>query len=141
MRYWLLRGLATVTAVTGIAQPIFAGRFLSGSYSALEAHRGTGIALAGLTLLTALAAVPVARRERRWAPVRMAAMVTVLTTVQNGLGFARVLGLHVPLGVLIVGGVIGQAILAWRPSRAPAATTPQPAVGPTTGPDPTAVSR
>jgi hypothetical protein len=62
-------------------------------------------------------ALPITLWGRRpWWPVIFAAGLLGLTSAQNQLGFARILTVHIPLGVAIVLAATGIAVWAWRTS-------------------------
>lgn len=115
---WLLRIAATVHLVLALAQPVLAGLFLTGSVDAIKVHGvlGSVLAVAGQALIAAAIAYVVAR-GRLWV---IPAMVVLFLAVglQIGMGYARVLQLHVPLGVAIVTVSVLLAIWVWTPSAA-----------------------
>jgi hypothetical protein len=102
--WWLLRLIVTAQAIDAFLQPVFEGRFLSGDFAMLSLHRtnGTYVGVLSMTLLVvALIAwriVPVPGRV----VLGMVALGPV-AGLQIFLGFTRTLGIHVPLGVLIIG--------------------------------------
>lgn len=101
-----------VHATLAVGQPIFAGALLSGNADAITFHETGG----ELIHLTCFAQVIVS--VLFWRPGRgpiWPAVATVLLVVaegaQIGLGEAHQLGIHVPLGVAIVGSVV--ALFVW----------------------------
>jgi hypothetical protein len=114
----LLRILISAYLVAVLAQPVLAGLFLTGDVDAIAVHAAVGSALAafGLVLIAATLAY-VLRRGRLW--VLPAAVVLFLAVgLQIGMGYARTLQIHVPLGVAIVTASILLAIWVWTPSAA-----------------------
>ena len=103
--FWLLRGFVTVLALDAFLQAVFAGRFLSGDYGMLALHRdnATYVGLLGLVqIVVAILAWRLSRVPGR--VVAAAIVVALLVVVQIAIGFARFMGIHVPLGVAIVAG-------------------------------------
>jgi hypothetical protein len=109
------RIVITAAAVLLFDQAIFAGQFLAGTFGSLQTHRENAT-VAGLTVLAAaVAAVPV-----RWPgkgpiwPVFACLGLFGLIALQIALGFARVLAVHIPLGVAIILLAILLVVRAWR---------------------------
>src|SRR6478736_2017438 len=96
---WLLRLAITAHLVAVLAQPILAGRYLTGDVDAITAHGAVGTSLAALDLLVIAAAV-----------------AYLAVGLQIGMGYARQLGLHVPLGVGIVTASVLFTAWVWTPS-------------------------
>ncbi len=117
---WLLRAVITVHLVSALAQPVLAGRFLSGDIDAIDLHGNNGIiVLTATELVMILAALVyvVFGRGRMW--ILLAALVLFpITTIQGGLGFSRTLQIHIPLGVAIVTASVLLAMWVWSPSAA-----------------------
>ncbi|GAA4549329.1 hypothetical protein [Pseudonocardia xishanensis] len=113
---WLLRILLTVHVLAVLGQPVLAGLFLSGDVDAIAVHGAVGSALAAVGLLLVGAALlhVLGGRGRLWIlPVTVALFLA--EGLQIGFGFAGLLNLHIPLGVLIVTGSILLAAWAWTP--------------------------
>jgi H+/Cl- antiporter ClcA len=120
--WWLLRVFLTAQATDAFLQPVLEGRFLSGDFAMLAAHRTNGTYVGVLSLSQILAAVLAWRVSR--VPGAIVAAVVALgaaTGLQIYLGFNRVLGIHVPLGVAIVGVSGWLAVWMWthRPGGQP----------------------
>lgn len=115
---WSLRLATTVHLVMVLAQPVLAGLFLTGDVDAIEVHGVVGSVLAAVSLvLIGLTLVYVLRRGRLWVlPVVVALFLAV--GLQIGLGFARTLEIHVPLGVAIVTASALLTVWVWSPSAA-----------------------
>ncbi|GAA3244451.1 hypothetical protein GCM10017691_50520 [Pseudonocardia petroleophila] len=114
---WPLRLLVTGHLVAVLAQPVLAGRFLTGDVDAIAVHGavGSSLAAAGLVLVVAASVYVLAGRGRVW--VAPAAVVLLLAEgVQIGAGYTRNLALHVPLGVTVVVASVLLAIWVWTPS-------------------------
>jgi hypothetical protein len=123
MSHWPFRVTMTVAAALLFNQAIFAGRMLSGSFPALHTHRENATYAGLAVLLAAVSAVPIRwpGRGPLW-PALAGLGLFALIGLQILLGFARVLVVHVPLGVsIIVLGVL-LTIWAWRyqPGKVPA---------------------
>jgi|GEM_PF-1087486 hypothetical protein len=114
---WLLRAALTVEAVATVAQPVIAGRYLSGDFDALVVHAANA-ALIMLTTIGAFGAAVLywaAGRGAGWPALILAGMF-IAVIAQTALGALRVLAIHIPLGVAIVALAIGLAIWSFRPA-------------------------
>jgi hypothetical protein len=96
-------------------QAVFAGQFLGGSYDSLHLHRENAT-YAGITVLVSLVAAVLLRWPGRgpWWPIAASLGIFGLVAVQIAFGFARVIGLHVPLGVAVILLATLLAAWAWR---------------------------
>jgi hypothetical protein len=103
-RWTLVRVVVVLLAVDLFLEAVFAGRFLSGDFGMLGAHKHN--ANFGVFTLAVLQIVAAGLARRRWLVV-VASAVGVAVVVQMLMGFTRVLGVHVPLGVAVV------AIMGW----------------------------
>ena len=112
---WLFRATSTLAAVMLFDQAIFAGQFLAGGYDALHTHR-VNATYAGISVLVSAVAGLLVRVPGRgpWWPLVANLGVFGLVALQIALGFARVIAVHVPLGVTTILFATGTAILAWR---------------------------
>jgi len=114
---WFLRLAVTAHLVAVLAQPILAGRYLTGDVDAITAHGAVGTALAALDLLViAAAAVDVVLGRGRVWVLPAAVLLFLAVGLQIGMGYARQLGLHVPLGVGIVTASVLFTAWVWTPS-------------------------
>jgi hypothetical protein len=110
----------TAAALVLFNQAVFAGQFLAGTFGSLHAHRENATYAGISVLLAAVCAVLV-----RWPgqgplwPLLACLGLFALIAVEIMLGFARVLALHIPLGVSISTLAVLLVIWAWR-SRPPA---------------------
>lgn len=120
--YWPFRLVVTAATVLLVDQPVYAGQFLSGTFSALHTHRENATAAGIAVLVAALAAVPIRRPGRGplW-PVFACLGLFALIGGQIALGFLRLLTIHIPLGVTIIALAVLLTVWAWRPHRPPPA--------------------
>lgn len=100
---WLLRSLALLFLLAVLAQPVFAGLYLSGDWDALALHSGNAVVVESLGFFLTVAGLLywLAGRGRGRVALCCAALWFV-AEMQAGFGYARMLGLHVPLGVTVV---------------------------------------
>jgi hypothetical protein len=112
---WVFRLTSTLAAVMLFDQAVFAGQFLSGGYDALHVHRENAT-FAGIAVLVSAVAAVLVRRPGRgpWWPILGCVGIFGLVGLQIVLGFARVITLHVPLGVTIILLATALAVWAWR---------------------------
>lgn len=111
---WLLRTVMTLHAVDVFLQAVFAGRFLSGDYGMLGAHGTNAFVVVIIGLVQVILAVLYWRPGRGpgW-PALATAGLLVAESIQMELGFTRIIGVHVPLGVAIVSAAILMLVWAW----------------------------
>ena len=112
---WLLRGSATIHALAAFGQAVLAGRFLSGDYAMLGLHADNAslVGLSGFALLIAA----ILHWRRGGGPGRLPLACLALSAAevtQIVLGYGRVLGVHVPLGVAIIATATAVLVWAWR---------------------------
>jgi hypothetical protein len=115
---WPFRVVMSAAGVLLFNQAVFAGQFLSGAFGALHTHRENAT-FAGITVvLAAVAAVPMRwpGRGPLW-PVFACLGLFGLIGLQIALGHARVLAIHIPLGVSIILLAGWLVYWAWRPVR------------------------
>lgn len=110
--------MATAHLVLVLAQPVLAGLFLTGNVDAIAVHSAIGSALAAVAIvLIATTLIYVVRRGSLW--VLPAAVVLFFAVgLQIGMGYSRVLQIHIPLGVAIVMAALAFAVWVWTPSAA-----------------------
>ncbi|GAA4995990.1 hypothetical protein GCM10023317_25410 [Actinopolymorpha pittospori] len=122
--HWPFRIVISVAALLLFDQAVFAGQFLSGTFGSLQTHRANATTAAFAVLAAGACAVLLRwpGRGPLW-PCLACLGLFGLIALQIALGFARVLTIHIPLGVSIIALAVGLAIWAWRygPSRAPGA--------------------
>jgi hypothetical protein len=118
---WFLRFVATAHLVLVLAQPVLAGLFLTGDVDAIAVHSAVGSALAAVSIvLIVTTLLYVVRRGSLWV-LPAAVLLFFAVGLQIGMGYARVLQVHVPLGVAIVAAAIMFTVWVWTP----AATRPR----------------
>jgi hypothetical protein len=84
-------------------QAVFAGQFLGGSFGALHTHRENATVAGIAILVTAVSGLLVRLRGGGPAWPALASLGPFgLIAAQIALGFARLLTVHVPLGVAII---------------------------------------
>jgi hypothetical protein len=111
----LLARVSTALMVAwALAQAVLAGNFLGGQYDALAMHA------LGARAVTITSAVQIAilawvwRRSGRRGPFIAGAVQTLLLVAEFATGELRLTALHVPLGVLLVVGIVQLAATVWR---------------------------
>ena len=109
---WVFRITSTTAAVMLFDQAVFAGQFLGGSYESLHVHRENAT-YAGISVLVSLVAAVLVRWPGRgpWWPMAASLGIFGLVALQIALGFARVVSVHVPLGVAVI--LIATLVAAW----------------------------
>ncbi len=123
----VLRIVVVLTTLLVLAQPFLAGAYLQGQFDALGLHELNANAISGLALIQVFAALAYWRIGRgAAAPVFAAVALLVLLIVQLSMGYARLMVVHIPLGVAIVGfavtmigRVFDKQASIGRPPRAP----------------------
>jgi hypothetical protein len=116
---WLFRVSITCEAVFAFAQAVLAGGFLAGHYDFLSMHKEN----ATITGITGIVVILTAVLQWKpgggpgW-PIAVSAALFAAEAGQIIMGYARVLVVHVPLGVLIIVGIVKLLTWAWRaPAR------------------------
>jgi hypothetical protein len=114
----LVRTLAVVLLVQVLLQATLAGGFVSGNVGLLDVHsiNGNVVPLTAFALIVAAVLVWRPGRGPKW-PILAMVGVWLLAVTQVGLGFARILGGHFPLGVLLFGAAT--ALTWWSFSYRP----------------------
>lgn len=124
-----LRVVAVLHALSFIVQPILAGLFLSGQDTAIDMHATNAMVVVALCLVMTVLAVPLWRKGRvPRAAFTVSVALLVVEVLQMGAGFGHVMWVHIPLGVLMMGGVAQVMPLIMRPYRPAAAADPGAAV-------------
>jgi hypothetical protein len=114
-----MRFLLTGHLVAVLAQPVLAGRYLTGDVDAIEVHGlvGSLLSLVAMALIAGAAGYVLAGRGRLWVfPVMV--LLFLAEGLQIGAGHSRELQVHVPLGVAIVVAAVLLAAWVWTPSAA-----------------------
>lgn len=112
----LLRVFAVLHVGFAIMQPITIGQYLSGSYGMLDLHSVFGHLLSVASFLLGLTAVLYAVAGGRVWILVVTAPLWLIEGFQVGMGYARLLGVHVPLGVGLVTLAVLLAIAVFRPA-------------------------
>jgi hypothetical protein len=100
-----------------LGQPILAGLFLTGHVDAIAVHGIVGSVLVVFTMLVGVAALAyVMVVGGRWWVLAAVVLLFLAEGLQVGTGYARVLQVHIPLGVLIVTLSVLLAGWVWTPS-------------------------
>lgn len=99
-------------------QAVFAGQFLAGNYGALLTHRENAT-FAGISVMVSAIGAVLLRWPGRgpWWPIAACLGLFGLIGLQIAIGFARILAVHIPLGVTIILLAIAIATWAWRGKR------------------------
>lgn len=111
-RVWMAGYVAVV-----VAQPVLAGQYLSGSYDAMAWHElGAFLMMAAAVGAFGLAVLHAGvGRGPAW-PVPLLIALFLGQSFQIGMGYSRMLAVHVPLGVLILATVLVLAAWVWSPA-------------------------
>ncbi|MFF0146146.1 hypothetical protein ATK36_0652 [Amycolatopsis sulphurea] len=111
----VFRATTLVSAVLLFDQAVFAGQFLSGGYDSLQTHRENAT-YAGISVLVSAVAAVLVRRPGRgpWWPILGSLGLFGLIALQIALGFARLITVHVPVGVATILLAATMAVAAWR---------------------------
>ena len=115
---WTFRVLTTVSAILLFDQAIFAGQFLAGDYDAVRIH-GDNASLAGIAVFLTTVSAGLLRWPGRgpWWPLAAYGLLCLLVVAQIVMGYRRVIGVHVPLGVAMIALAVGLCVWAWRGLR------------------------
>lgn len=112
---WLLRTVTTLFLLAVLAQPVLAGLYLSGEWDALGLHSANSNLLDMLSLVLLVVGLVYWLGGRGRGRFAVATTLLFLATwTQSVFGHARLLGLHIPLGVALVTATVLFAIWVWR---------------------------
>lgn len=114
---WTLRFLLTGHLGAVFAQPVLAGRYLTGDVDAMAVHGlvGSLLSLVAMALIAGAIAFVLGGRGQLWVlPVTV--LLFLAEGYQIGIGYSRQLHLHVPLGVAIVVAAVLLAAWVWTPA-------------------------
>jgi hypothetical protein len=119
----VLRVVAVLHSLAFLAQPVFAGGYLMGDVDSLGLHRINAGIVTALDVAQLICAMVYfwGGRGRAW-PIWASLAVALAVEVQVGMGFERLLMVHLPLGVALT---VGQIVLTLWLFRA-AAAQPRP---------------
>jgi hypothetical protein len=117
----VLRVVAVVHTLAMLVQPVLAGRYLSGDVHAIDLHRINAGVVTAFDLLQLICAIVFtwAGRGRSW-PVWASLATAIAVEVQVGVGFERILAVHIPLGVSIIATQLLVTVWLFRPGAATA---------------------
>jgi heme A synthase len=118
--HWPFRVVVTTATALLVDQAVLAGQFLSGTFTALQTHRENATAAGIAVLAAAVAAIPIRwpGRGPLWPALACLGLFGLLA-LQIAVGFARLLTVHVPLGVSIIALAVLLTVWAWRPHARP----------------------
>lgn len=116
----VLRVVAVLHSLAFLAQPVFAGGYLMGDVDALAWHDVNAFVVTGLDVIQLGCAVVFfwKGRGRAW-PIWASLAIALAVEVQVGMGYERLLVVHLPLGVSLA---VGQVLATVWLFRAAAAT-------------------
>ena len=117
--HWLVAIVLGIHAVLAYTQSILAGAYLSGSLDAMDVHGAIGSGLTVLVLLQAIVCLLFWFPGRGpWWPLVASVVLFLAEGLQVGMGYARTLGLHIPLGVALIMAITAMFVwsLRWRPT-------------------------
>ncbi|WP_190021451.1 hypothetical protein [Streptomyces hiroshimensis] len=122
----MLRAVAVAVLLDTLVQAALAGLFVTGDLDLLTWHAANASVLSALTV----AALVVWRRLAApgW-PAAAGAVLVALVSVQQGLGEARVLAGHMPLGMAVFGCATALAYWAFTHRTGAAGQAGQPVTG------------
>jgi hypothetical protein len=118
----IARATSATLVVVAVAQAVFAGSFLGGQYDALMLHSLGARASTVLSVVQVIVLWLVSRSGGPRRLIAVGALVTVLLVLEFASGELRLTGLHIPLGVLLIAGIIQLTASVWR---LPLTTRPQ----------------
>ncbi|MFB6722014.1 hypothetical protein ACFCV3_17705 [Kribbella sp. NPDC056345] len=102
---WLgvLRGVAVLHAVAVCVQPIAIGIYLNGATTGLQVHEPVGLAVSFIGVAQLLVALVYWRLGGRGVAALISALILFGESIQIGMGYAKHLAIHIPLGVALLG--------------------------------------
>lgn len=110
----LARATTATLAVLALTQAVFAGSFLGGQYNALMLHSLGARASTVLSVVQLIVLWFVRRTGGPRSLVAVGALVTVLLVAEFASGELRLTALHIPLGVLLIAGILQLTASVWR---------------------------
>jgi hypothetical protein len=115
----VLRVVAVLHSLAFLGQPVFAGEYLMGDVDALALHDTNAFIITGLDVIQLICAVVFfwKGRGRAW-PIWASLAIALAVEVQVGMGYERLLVVHVPLGVSLVVGQILTTVYLFRGAAA-----------------------
>ncbi|BEL06874.1 hypothetical protein Q0Z83_050650 [Actinoplanes sichuanensis] len=116
----LVRAFSIITLLQVLLQAALAGGFISGHVGYLTAHSVNGTLLPVTAMFLGLSTVLLFRPGRGpWWPILLSVLLWWMIAIQVGVGFARLVGLHIPLGaaILALTGAFVWWSCGYRPRR------------------------
>ncbi|MGD0363598.1 MAG: hypothetical protein ABSC93_22170 [Bryobacteraceae bacterium] len=117
-----LRTVLVLHSCALLVEPALAGEFLSGTDQAVRFHEWLAWAILGIcSLQVILAALGLRTGAATYGLAIGSVLLLLAESLQTGVGYGRLLRVHVPLGAIEFGVVLLQTLSVFRP----AAETPQ----------------
>jgi hypothetical protein len=115
----VLRIVAVLHSLAFLIQPVFAGGYLMGDVDSLTLHDVNAFIITGLDVAQLVCAIVYfwGGRGRAW-PIWASLAVALAVEVQVGMGYERLLVVHVPLGVSLTVAQILITVWLFRPGAA-----------------------
>jgi hypothetical protein len=111
----VLRVVAVLHSLAFLAQPVFAGGYLMGDVDDLKLHDVNAFVVTALDVIQLVCAIVFfwKGRGRAW-PIWASLAIALAVEVQVGMGYERLLVVHLPLGVSLVVGQILTTVWLFR---------------------------
>src|SRR5438128_2152128 len=120
----VLRAVAVLHSLAFLGQPVFAGGYLMGDVDSLTLHDLNAFVITGLDVVQLICAIVHCWRGRGQAwPIWASLAVALAVEVQVGMGYERLLVVHLPLGVSLT--VAQVLITVWLFRAAAAVARPR----------------
>jgi len=115
----VLRVVAVLHSLAFLAQPVFAGGYLMGDVDSLTLHDINAFVITGLDVVQLVSAIVYfwGGRGRAW-PIWASLAVALAVEVQVGMGYERLLVVHLPLGVALTVAQILTTVWLFRAAAA-----------------------
>ncbi|MEU4158714.1 hypothetical protein [Actinoplanes sp. NPDC026670] len=114
----LVRVFAIITLLQVLLQAALAGGFISGHIGYLTAHSLNGSLLTVTVMFLGISTILLFRPGRGpWWPILLSVVLWWMVAIQIGIGFARLVGFHIPLGaaILALTGAFAWWSISYRP--------------------------
>jgi hypothetical protein len=114
-----LRVVTVLHSLAFLAQPVFAGGYLMGDVDSLTLHDVNAFVIGGLDVVQLVCAIVFfwGGRGRAW-PIWASLAIALAVEVQVGMGYERLLVVHLPLGVSLTVAQILVTVWLFRASAA-----------------------
>jgi hypothetical protein len=115
----VLRWVAVLHTLALVIQPVLAGVYLSGDADAMQLQSVNALVVTGLDVIQLICAIVFTwkGRGRSW-PIYTSLGIALAVEVQVGVGFERMMAIHVPLGVSIIALQLLLTVWLFRPAAA-----------------------